>query len=81
MPKEKMEMSVEEIKNAMLNPFLIKHLQRFNISNQGGEVKLIETWEQLVEQAEKIERIYKLIEGKWCTEMISVKQIHGIIKG
>lgn len=38
MPKEEMKMSVEEIKNAILNPDLIKHLHGLNISNQWGNI-------------------------------------------
>ena len=34
-----MKMTVEEIKNAMLNPELIKHLHEFKASNQWGEVE------------------------------------------
>lgn len=38
MPKEELKMSIEEIKNAMLNPDLIKHLHGLEISNQLGTV-------------------------------------------
>lgn len=34
MPKEEMKMSTDEIKNAVLNPDLIKYLHGVNISNQ-----------------------------------------------
>ncbi|ASI81096.1 MULTISPECIES: hypothetical protein [Bacillus cereus group] len=38
MPKEEMKMSIDEIKNAVLNPDLIKYLHGVNISNQWGGI-------------------------------------------
>lgn len=38
MPKEEMKMSIDEIKNAILNPDLIKYLCGVNISNQGQTI-------------------------------------------
>ncbi|MES9782175.1 hypothetical protein ABWK43_15045 [Bacillus thuringiensis] len=38
MPKEEMKMSTDEIKNAVLNPNLIKYLHTVNISNQWGAI-------------------------------------------
>ncbi len=38
MPKEEMKMSIDEIKNAVLNPDLIKYLHGVNISNQWGAI-------------------------------------------
>ena len=38
MPKENMKMSIEEIKNAMLNPDLISHLNGLKISNRWGDI-------------------------------------------
>ncbi|EOO25001.1 hypothetical protein IIU_06574 [Bacillus cereus VD133] len=38
MPKEEMKMSTDEIKNAVLNPDLIKYLLGVNISNQWGAI-------------------------------------------
>ncbi|PMC36286.1 hypothetical protein CJ195_15880 [Bacillus sp. UMB0899] len=39
MPKEKMKMSIEEIKNAMINPDFVTHLHGLKISNQWGDIE------------------------------------------
>ncbi|ACK92791.1 MULTISPECIES: hypothetical protein [Bacillus cereus group] len=38
MPNEEMKMSIDEIKNAVLNPDLIKYLHGVSISNQWGAI-------------------------------------------
>jgi hypothetical protein len=38
MPKEPMKMTVEEIKDAMINPEIIKHLHGLKVSNQWGTI-------------------------------------------
>lgn len=38
MPKKQMKMTVEEIKYAMINPEIIKHLHGLKVSNQWGTV-------------------------------------------
>lgn len=58
MSQEKMKMSIEEIKNAMLNPELIKHLHSLKISNQWGDIdgrQLILDVYRLCEKHEKLQ--------------------------
>lgn len=38
MPNQPMKLSVDEIKEAMLNPELITHLHGFKASNQWGDI-------------------------------------------
>ncbi|KAB2491191.1 hypothetical protein F8158_28255 [Bacillus cereus] len=38
MPNKEMKMSIDEIKNAVLNPDLIKYLHDVNITNQWGAI-------------------------------------------
>jgi hypothetical protein len=61
MPKEKMVMSIEEIKNAMLNPDLIKHLHGVKISNQWGNVDGRQVLLDVYRLCEKHEELLKEI--------------------
>lgn len=59
MPKEEMKMSIEEIKNSLLNPDLIKHLHGLKISNKWGNIdgrQLLLNVYRLCEKHEGIEK-------------------------
>jgi len=62
MPKEEMKMSIDEIKNAILNPDIIKHLHGLKISNEWGNIDGRQLLMVLYRLCEKHEEIQKELE-------------------